>query len=219
MKTPLPPRALSAHARPPRLVVTASAVATALGYLLWLRLSGAGAERRSLVAAALFIALDVALVAVFWRASASAALAPRMARALRLLGGAAAVAIVGRVIALVPLHAGAAGPRPSLADAFLVASYPLTLAAFLSFPMAARTADRWKLLFDAAGLDIATFASVDPEWTPAHYADARVAWKGPMPHVPGQELRIEAGSYRGKPVYFQQVAAWTTPTRMPATRW
>jgi diguanylate cyclase (GGDEF)-like protein/PAS domain S-box-containing protein len=149
MKTPLPPRALSAHARPPRLVVTASAVATALGYLLWLRLSGAGAERRSLVAAALFIALDVALVAVFWRASASAALAPRMARALRLLAGAAAVAIVGRVIALVPLLAGAAGPRPSLADAFLVASYPLTLAAFLSFPMGARTTDRWKLLFDA----------------------------------------------------------------------
>jgi diguanylate cyclase (GGDEF)-like protein/PAS domain S-box-containing protein len=121
----------------------------ALGYLLWLRLSGAGAEGRSLVAGALFIALDVALVAIFWRASASAALAPRTARALRLLAGAAAVAIVGRVIALGPLLAGAAGPRPSLADLFLLASYPLTLAAFLSFPMASRTADRWKLLFDA----------------------------------------------------------------------
>lgn len=75
----------------------------------------------------------------------------------------------------------------------------------------------WKILFEAAGLDVATFASVDPEWTPAHYADTRLAWKGPMPHVPGQELRIEAGGYRGTPVYFQQVAAWTTPTRMPAT--
>ena len=75
----------------------------------------------------------------------------------------------------------------------------------------------WKILFDAAGVDIATFSSVEPEWTPAHYADSRVAWKGPMPHVPGQELRIEAGGYRGKPVYFQQIAAWTTPTRMPQT--
>ena len=149
MNTPLPPRAHSAPAHPPRLVVTASAVASALGYLLWLRLSGAGAERRSLVAGALFIALDVVLVALFWRASVNAALAPRTARALRLLAGAAAVAIVGRVFALGPLLAGAGASHPSLADAFLVASYPLTLAAFLSFPMGARTTDRWKLLFDA----------------------------------------------------------------------
>jgi predicted Ser/Thr protein kinase len=75
----------------------------------------------------------------------------------------------------------------------------------------------WTILFDAAGLDMATFTSVAPEWTPAHYADTLVAWKGPMPHVPGQELRIEAGAYRGKPVYFQQVTAWSTPTRMPET--
>jgi hypothetical protein len=75
----------------------------------------------------------------------------------------------------------------------------------------------WKVIFDAAGLDMATFTSVEPEWTPAHYVDSRAAWKGPMPDVPGQDLRIEAGAYRGKPVFFQQVAAWTTPTRMPAT--
>jgi serine/threonine-protein kinase len=75
----------------------------------------------------------------------------------------------------------------------------------------------WKILFDAMGLDMATFTSVEPEWTPAHYADTRVAWKGPMPQVAGQELRIEAGAYRGKPIYLQQVTAWTTPTRMPAT--
>jgi diguanylate cyclase (GGDEF)-like protein/PAS domain S-box-containing protein len=121
----------------------------ALGYLLWLRLSGAEAGRRSLVAAALFIALDLVLVTLFWRASARTGLAPRTTRALRLLAGAAAVAIAGRLVALAPLLAGAAVSQPSLADLFLVASYPLTLAAFLSFPMGARTTDRWKLLLDA----------------------------------------------------------------------
>jgi predicted Ser/Thr protein kinase len=75
----------------------------------------------------------------------------------------------------------------------------------------------WKPLFDAAGLDLATFATVAPNWTPLQYADARAAWTGPMPGVPGQQLRVEAAAYRGKPVFFQQIAAWTTPTRMPQT--
>ena len=35
--------------------------------------------------------------------------------------------------------------------------------------------------------------------------------------MPEQPLRVEAGAYRGKPVYFQQIAPWTPPTRMPPT--
>ncbi|HET7696715.1 MAG TPA: serine/threonine-protein kinase [Vicinamibacterales bacterium] len=75
----------------------------------------------------------------------------------------------------------------------------------------------WKALFDAAGLDFAAYTRVEPEWTPPLYADVRVAWTGPVPNVPGETLRVEAAAYRGKAVYFHQVARWTTPTRMPAT--
>jgi hypothetical protein len=58
--------------------------------------------------------------------------------------------------------------------------------------------------------------TAEPEWTPALYADTRAAWTGPVPNIPGETLRLEAASYRGKPVYFHQIARWTTPTRMPA---
>ena len=74
----------------------------------------------------------------------------------------------------------------------------------------------WKTLFDAAGLDMSAFTSAEPEWTPALYADTRAAWTGPLPSIPGETLRVEAAAYRGKPVYFHQIARWTTPTRMPA---
>src|SRR5687768_7447028 len=95
MNSPLPPRALPAHPRPHRLVVTASAIAAALGYLVWLRLTGASPASRGAVAAALFIVLDAVLVVLFWRASLRPALATRMVRALRFLAGAAAVALIG----------------------------------------------------------------------------------------------------------------------------
>ncbi len=75
----------------------------------------------------------------------------------------------------------------------------------------------WTPLFAAAGLDLAAFTPAAPEWTPTMYADTRVAWTGPLPGIPGQQMRIEAGSYRGKPVYFHPVAPWTTTSRMPTT--
>ena len=76
-------------------------------------------------------------------------------------------------------------------------------------------APNWKALFDAAGLDIAAFTATVPEWTPGEYADSRAAWMGPLPGVPDAQLRIEAGAYRGKPVFFHEVAPWTTASRMP----
>jgi serine/threonine-protein kinase len=75
----------------------------------------------------------------------------------------------------------------------------------------------WKPLFDAAGLDIGTFTTVAPEWTPSHYADTRAAWTGPQPAIPDLQLRIEAGTYRGNPVYFLRAAAWTRPSRAATT--
>jgi serine/threonine-protein kinase len=80
----------------------------------------------------------------------------------------------------------------------------------------AQAAD-WKPLFDASGLDIRAFTQAQPEWTPTMYADTRVAWTGPMPGIPGETLRLEGGSYRGRPVYFHQVAPWTTTSRMATT--
>jgi len=75
----------------------------------------------------------------------------------------------------------------------------------------------WKPLFDAAGLDITQFKPVEPEWTPASFADTRSAWTGPLPGVPGGTLRIEAAGYRGKPVSFLRVAPWTKGTRQVST--
>src|SRR5262245_4687551 len=75
----------------------------------------------------------------------------------------------------------------------------------------------WKPMFEAAGLDITAYAPATAEWNPAVYADTRAAWIGPLPNMPGERLRIEAAAYRGKPVYFQQIAPWSTPSRMPET--
>jgi tRNA A-37 threonylcarbamoyl transferase component Bud32 len=75
----------------------------------------------------------------------------------------------------------------------------------------------WKPLFEAAGLDFAQFAPATPEWTPADFADARFAWTGPLPGISGEKLRIEAASYRGKPVSFLRISPWTRGTRQVST--
>jgi eukaryotic-like serine/threonine-protein kinase len=75
----------------------------------------------------------------------------------------------------------------------------------------------FKPLFDAAGLDMRAYTSVPPEWTGTMYADARAAWKGPIPDLPSLTQRIEACSYRGKPMCFHPVGPWTTTSRMAST--
>ena len=147
MAEPLPPRAVSAPPRTPRLPASATVVACAVAYLLWLRSSGSAAPARAAVVGALFIGLDALLIALFWRASRRAA--PGLVRALRLLAGTAAVAFIGRSILLHGLLVGRAIDAPSWADLFLLASYPLTLAALLSFPVGGRSTHRWKLPLDA----------------------------------------------------------------------
>ncbi len=63
------------------------------------------------------------------------------------------------------------------------------LAEFLAVPQpiqsdnAARSLD-WSVLFSAAGLDMATFKTVPPEWVPPVFADDRRAWEGPLPEHP-----------------------------------
>ena len=72
----------------------------------------------------------------------------------------------------------------------------------------------WNALFDAAGLSISAFHPVEPRWLPRNDADARAAWEGPFPDIPGGTARVEAAAYRGMPIFFQLVAPWTQPVRM-----
>jgi serine/threonine-protein kinase len=69
----------------------------------------------------------------------------------------------------------------------------------------------WSKLFTEAGLDGGAFRSVAPEWTAPAGADARAAWVGPGADARGAELRVEAASHRGRPVFFKFVAPWTEP--------
>jgi hypothetical protein len=75
----------------------------------------------------------------------------------------------------------------------------------------------WPQLFQAAGLEIARFSAVAPQWNPRDYADVRAAWEGPFDDS-GQNVRVEASSYRGRPVSFAIVGPWTRATRMQPTR-
>ncbi|MGE5278792.1 MAG: protein kinase domain-containing protein [Acidobacteriota bacterium] len=71
----------------------------------------------------------------------------------------------------------------------------------------------WSYLFRQAGLDIHRFAPVEPRWSPLAYATTRAAWEGPHPEHPGVTMRVEAASYRGRPVSFLWVGPWTRPVR------
>ncbi len=68
-------------------------------------------------------------------------------------------------------------------------------------------------LFAAAGLDPASYHSVPPEWTPLAWSDTRAAWTGSFPERKDLPVRMEAASYRGRPIYFDLVYPWTKPDR------
>jgi serine/threonine-protein kinase len=75
----------------------------------------------------------------------------------------------------------------------------------------------WANLFTAAGLDIAEFRPADPEWNSLAGADLRAAWTGTYPGRPDLALRVEAGAWRGRPVFFKMFAeAWAKPQREAA---
>jgi serine/threonine-protein kinase len=74
----------------------------------------------------------------------------------------------------------------------------------------------WSPLFTQARVDVARFKPVAPRWTPPFHTDARAAWVGTDAARPDLPLRIEAGAYCGKPVFFQMVWEWTRPERMEA---
>ncbi len=71
----------------------------------------------------------------------------------------------------------------------------------------------WNPLFALAGLDPAQFQSATPQWASLSSTDTRAAWTGKWPGS-GLPLRIEAGAWRGKPVFFRAIGPWTRPARM-----
>lgn len=66
----------------------------------------------------------------------------------------------------------------------------------------------WRPLFAAAGFDLDRFRAVTPSWTPPEYADTRRAWEAASPEAGRGPVRIEAASFRGRPVSFRRVEPW-----------
>jgi len=69
----------------------------------------------------------------------------------------------------------------------------------------------WAALFELAGLDLESFASVAPEFTPRVFCDVLAAWKGRYPGQEDPAIRIEACALGGRPVEFRIVHPWSTP--------
>jgi hypothetical protein len=67
----------------------------------------------------------------------------------------------------------------------------------------------WDALFAAAGLDPSRFTRATPQWIPPVTFDDRAAWTGTSPHAPSVPLRVEAASWKGRPVYFRVIGPWT----------
>jgi len=69
----------------------------------------------------------------------------------------------------------------------------------------------WTPLLNAAGLDTTRFQPADPHWIPANPFDARAAWTGSYAYAPEVPIRVEAASWRGRPVSFLIAPPWIKP--------
>jgi Protein kinase domain len=70
----------------------------------------------------------------------------------------------------------------------------------------------WSPLFAAAAIDPAQLHSVVPTWTTLASTDVRAAWDGSWPGG-GRSLHVEAGAWKGKPVFFSMTGPWSKPDR------
>lgn len=94
------------------------------------------------------------------------------------------------------------------------------LVQFLAVPDPAASAPpvaiSWDALLRAAELDAPSVLRPDPQATviPPVFADRTVAWDGAYPERPDLAIRVEAASYRGRPVYFRITHPdWGEPPR------
>ncbi len=80
-------------------------------------------------------------------------------------------------------------------------------------PQTSSATVNWTPLFSAADLDPTQFQTAQPTWTSLGDSDLRAAWTGKWPGT-DRNLRIEAASFQGKPVFFSLIGDWTKPDRM-----
>jgi hypothetical protein len=73
----------------------------------------------------------------------------------------------------------------------------------------------WSKLFEAADLGPDGFHRAEPAPVPPVYADTREAWEGASPRWPGARLRVEAGAFHARPVYFQVAGPWERRSEPP----
>ena len=64
-------------------------------------------------------------------------------------------------------------------------------------------------VFRMAGLDLGTFHEVTPSYAPSLAFDARRAWTGPYPGIPGLNTTVELATWHGRPVSFFVRWPWT----------
>jgi serine/threonine-protein kinase len=74
----------------------------------------------------------------------------------------------------------------------------------------------WNVLIKAAGFDPAQLQPAEPQWNSLAASDARAAWTGVYPGPKKRPVRLEAASWRGKPVFFRVVEPWDEPQRADA---
>jgi predicted Ser/Thr protein kinase len=81
-------------------------------------------------------------------------------------------------------------------------------------PVTAAVPD-WSPVLMEAGLDAARLKPAAPEWISLAATDTRAAWTGTWPGT-DRPLRVEAGAFHGRVVFFDMVGPWTKPHRMSA---
>jgi predicted Ser/Thr protein kinase len=72
------------------------------------------------------------------------------------------------------------------------------------------TTPGWDVLFNAAQFDSRRFTRVEPRSIALDVTDQRVAWTGDDGSPLSVPVRVEAGAYQGRPVYFEVLFPWTT---------
>jgi serine/threonine-protein kinase len=66
----------------------------------------------------------------------------------------------------------------------------------------------WPALLALAGLDVASYAPVEPTRNTPVFADSRAAFRGTLAKFGDVPVRIDAAAYRGKPIWFELVTPW-----------
>lgn len=67
----------------------------------------------------------------------------------------------------------------------------------------------WSVFFALTDVDPSSVLPVAPGSRPTIRSDRELAWTARLAEQPKVEVRIEAASYRGRPVYFELVPPWT----------